>query len=237
MKKDKSIAEANRFLQKNGNSTAAEINKNLRSKKLPELNPTELVNAFPKIPVQNRRYKYVYQAKPAAPAQGAKKPAPAKQPAKKAAKPATAKKPVKKAAPGKKVCDKKTCTKKPAKKAAPAKKTCDKKECAKKPWKYGCKRSDFVAAVMERLSCHGPFKKIKLDDGRVASINIRQYNAVATLANCLSEMPEAEKNPEAFVFLAGRGEYPSTFRGIEVFNNGRTAGVILIPRCDLCSAP
>lgn len=233
MKKDKSIAEANRFLRKNGNSTAAEINKSLRSKKLPELNPTELVNAFPKIPVQNRRYKYVYQAKPDAPAQEAKKPAPAKKPAKKVAPAKKAAKP----AQEKKVCDKKACSKKPAKKAAPAKKACDKKECAKKPWKHGCKRSDFVSAVMERLSCHGPFKKIKLDDGRIASINIRQYNAVATLANCLSEMPEAERNPEAFVFLAGRGEYPSTFRGIEVFNNGRTAGVILIPRCDLCSAP
>lgn len=123
---------------------------------------------------------------------------------------------------------------KPAKKPAkPAKKAC-KKACKadKKPCAKSCKeKADAIAkAVVDGMTAKGRYRTIELPGGTKVQVDILQFNNLAALSNCIGLNPDSVKCPSKWVFLAGRGEWPSVFRGIDVHVNQEATGVLLVKR-------
>ena len=198
--KTKAINTAAKLLEKKGAMTAAQINAFLKARGLQTLTSTELVNNFDKAAIKGNPKNKYAYTKK-------KTIVPVKEQAKA--------KPAKKA--GKKPC-KKAC-----KKASKA----DGKPCTK-----SCKeKADAIAkAVVDGMTAKGRYRTIELPGGTKAQVDILQFNNLAALSNCIGLNPDSVKCPSKWVFLAGRGEWPPVFRGIDVHVNQEATGVLLVKR-------
>jgi len=68
--------------------------------------------------------------------------------------------------------------------------------------------------------------KITISEG----FDVERFIQWQTLNNALNGLPVVYDNPDAFVLLVGAGNWPSTFRGVEVVSNQNCSGVLLCPR-------
>lgn len=57
-----------------------------------------------------------------------------------------------------------------------------------------------------------------------------EYNQRAQMHNALVNMPLALEQPEDFIFMAGVGSWPKSYRGVEVISHQSFSGVLLCPR-------
>lgn len=209
--KTKSIAAAEKLIAKKGALTAAQINAVLKARGLQTLTSTELVNNFDKAAIKGNpknKYAYTKKQKTIIPVKKAAKAKPAKK-CTKACK--SAKKPVKKL---------------PKKLAKDMAKTCDKvREASVR----------IAKAVVDGMTAPGRYRTIEMPDGVKVQVDIVHFNNLAAMSNCISLNPHSMQEPGKWVFLAGKGEWPDTFRGIDVHVNPEATGVLLVRRSMIAS--
>lgn len=126
-----------------------------------------------------------------------------------------AKKTVAPAPKAKKAVTKQAPKAKKAKKACSCNKACN----AKTASKPSCRLPEGCAAVGSVITAPG--------------FSIARHNQFVMLENALYRCEAAVKDPSAYVFLAGAGDWPAKYKGIEIISRGEAAGLLLTPRPEM----